>query len=100
LAYTLGIKQMTVLVNKMDDKNVNFSEERFNEIKSEILVYLKKVGYNPDKIRCIPISGWTGDNITKPSPNMPWYKGHTLLESLDDMEPPLRPTHLALRLPL
>lgn len=91
---------MTVLINKMDEKSVNYSEERYNEVKTEILAYLKKIGYNPEKIVCVPISGWCGDNISKPSDNMPWYKGHTLLEALDDFEAPKRATHLPLRVPL
>lgn len=73
---------------------------RFLEIQKEMLAYLHKVGYDEKKIRCVPISGWTGDNITTPSDKMKWFKGHTLLESLDDMDPPKRPTDLPLRIPL
>ncbi|KAL3911492.1 MAG: hypothetical protein SGARI_001620 [Bacillariaceae sp.] len=50
LAYTLGVKQMIVAMNKMDDKTVNFSEARYKEVKSEVAAYLKKVGYKPMKI--------------------------------------------------
>jgi elongation factor 1-alpha len=53
---------------------------------------LKKVGYNPEKIPFIPISGWNGDNMLERSPNTPWYKGPTLIEALDKIEPPKRPT--------
>jgi elongation factor 1-alpha len=63
----------------MDEKTVNYSESRFNEIKTEMASFLKKVGYNPDKIPFIPISGWAGDNMIEPSTNMPWYKGPTLI---------------------
>jgi len=45
--------------------------------------YLKKVGYNPEKIPFVPISGWTGDNMIEKSPNLTWFKGPTLLECLD-----------------
>jgi len=62
--------------------------------------YLKKIGYNPDKIPFIPISGWLGDNMVEASDNMPWYKGNTLIQSLDALEPPKRPKDKALRLPL
>mgnify|MGYP002631101592 CR=1 FL=1 len=51
-------------------------------------------------MRCVPISGWLGDNVVTKSEKMPWYKGHTLLEALDDFEAPKRPTHLPLRIPL
>merc|ERR1711935_516531 len=92
--------QMVVCVNKMDDKSVNYSQKRFQEIKDELTTYLKKVGYNPAKIEFIPISGWVGDNMIEHSDNMPWYKGPFLLEALDALNPPKRPTDKALRLPL
>lgn len=100
LAFTLGVKQMIVCVNKMDEKTVNWSEERFNEIKKELTDYLKKVGYNPEKIPFVPISGWHGDNMIEKSPNLSWYKGPTLLEALDAIIPPKRPVDKPLRLPL
>jgi len=100
LAYTLGVKQMIVLVNKMDDKSVNWSEARFNEIKSEVSNFVKKIGYNPDTIPFVPISGWLGDNMLEKSPNLPWYKGFTLLEALDNITPPKRPSDKPLRIPL
>jgi len=100
LAQTMGVKQMVVCVNKMDDKSVNYSEKRYKEIKDELTTYLKKVGYNPAKIEFIPISGWVGDNMIEHSDNMPWYKGPFLLEALDALNPPKRPTDKALRLPL
>ena len=100
LAYTLGVKQMIVAVNKMDDKSVLYNEQRFNEIKDEVSGFLKKVGYKPIKIPFVPISGWVGDNMIEKSANMPWYKGPTLLEALDNVNPPKRPTDKPLRLPL
>jgi elongation factor 1-alpha len=100
LAYTLGVKQMVVAVNKMDDKSVNYSQARFDEISKEVGAYLKKVGYNVEKVRFIPISGWNGDNMLEASTNMPWYKGPTLLAALDSLEPPSRPVDKPLRLPL
>merc|ERR1712204_35215 len=60
----------------------------------------KKVGYKPMKIPFVPISGWVGDNMLEKSPNMPWYKGPCLLEALDKVKPPARPTDKPLRLPL
>jgi elongation factor 1-alpha len=100
LAYTLGVKQMVVGINKMDDKSVNWSEERYNEIQRELSDYLKKVGYNPDKIPFVPLSGFHGDNLIERSDNLKWYKGPTLLEALDAIIPPKRPTDKPLRLPL
>jgi elongation factor 1-alpha len=100
LAFTLGVKQMIVCVNKMDDSSVMYGEPRYEEIKNEVSAYLKKVGYKPAKIPFVPISGWAGDNMIDRSENMPWYKGPTLLEALDAVTPPKRPTDKPLRLPL
>jgi len=91
---------MIVLVNKMDDKSVNWSEARYNEIKNEVSNFLKKIGYNPEKIPFVPISGWLGDNMLEKSSNLSWYKGPTLLEALDSVEAPKRPSDKPLRLPL
>lgn len=112
LAYTLGVKQMILAVNKMDSSEPPFSEERFNEIVKEVSSYIKKIGYNPKQVPFVPISGWHGDNMIEPSDRMPWYKGwevergdktvtgKTLLEALDQVQPPARPTDKPLRLPL
>jgi elongation factor 1-alpha len=112
LAFTLGVKQMIVAVNKMDSTEPPYSEKRFTEIKSEVSTYVKKIGWNPAAIPFVPISGWNGDNMLEASENMPWYKGwsverkegnasgKTLLEALDAIIPPARPTDKPLRLPL
>jgi len=100
LAFTLGVKQMIVGINKMDDKTVNWNQARYDEIKTELGKYLQKVGYSPDKIPFIPLSGWTGDNLIERSTSLTWYKGPTMLEALDAIIPPKRPSDLPLRLPL
>merc|ERR1719197_558195 len=91
---------MIVCMNKMDDSSVNYAEARYTEIKDEVSAYLKKVGYKQVKVPFIPISGWNGDNMIEKSANMPWYTGPTLLEALDNVNPPKRPTEKPLRLPL
>lgn len=104
LAFTLGVKQMIVACNKMDDKNVSWSQSRYEEIQKELDLYLKKVGYNPAKVPKIPSSGWTGDNlferVAADHPLGKWYKGPCLLEALDAIEAPKRPLDKPLRLPL
>ena len=112
LAYTLGVRQLIVGVNKMDSTEPPYSEARFEEINKELSSYLKKIGYNPATVAFVPISGWHGDNLLEPSTNMGWFKGwnverkegkaegKTLLEALDAILPPSRPTDKALRLPL
>ncbi|KAF8173548.1 translation elongation factor 1a [Mycena galopus ATCC 62051] len=110
LAFTLGVRQLIVAVNKMD--TTKWSEDRFNEIVAGASLFLKKVGYNPETIAFVPISGWHGDNLQEESINMPWFKGwskdtragvvtgKTLIEAIDATEPPIRPSNKPLRLPL
>jgi elongation factor 1-alpha len=100
LAYTLGVKQMIVAINKMDEKSVNWSQARYDEIVKETSSFVKKIGYNPEKIAFVPISGWAGDNMLEKSTNLPWYKGPTLLEALDNISEPKRPLDKPLRIPL
>merc|ERR1712158_289110 len=112
LAYTLGVKQMIVAVNKMDSTEPKYSEKRFQEIVKEVSGYVKKIGFNPKAIAFVPISGWHGDNMINATENMAWYKGwkverkegnadgKTLFEALDAIVPPARPSDKPLRLPL
>jgi elongation factor 1-alpha len=98
LAYTMGIKQMIVAINKMD--SAEYKEERFDEISKEVMNYLKKVGYQKTNVNFVAYSGFHGDNLITRSEKMPWYKGDTLLEALDKIDPPTRPSDKPLRLPL
>ncbi|KAL3692000.1 hypothetical protein R1sor_005651 [Riccia sorocarpa] len=100
LAFTLGVKQMICCCNKMDATTPKYSKARYEEITKEVSAYLKKVGYNPDKIPFVPISGFEGDNMIERSTNLDWYKGPTLLEALDNVSEPKRPSDKPLRLPL
>ena len=70
LAYTLGVKQLIVGINKMDSTEPNYSPKRYEEIVKEVSTYIKKIGYNPDTVAFVPISGWNGDNMLEPSPNV------------------------------
>jgi elongation factor 1-alpha len=100
LLKTLGVNQLVVVINKMDDQTVKYSEQMFNNAKQDVENLLKASGYNVTKIRFIPISGWTGENEVKPSTNMPWYKGPTLLQALDEFTEPPKPIDKPLRLPI
>jgi len=100
LAFTLGVNQLVVAINKMDDASVNWSQERYNEVKNEVSRMLKMIGYKVEKIPFVPTSGWTGDNLVKPSDKMPWYKGPTLIEALDTFEIPPKPLNKPLRIPI
>jgi elongation factor 1-alpha len=98
LAKTLGVNQLIVALNKMDD--AGYSEARYKEAKDTTEKMLKLVGFNTAKINFIPISGWKGDNLVKKSTNMAWYKGPTLAEALDLLEPPEKPVNKPLRVPI
>jgi elongation factor 1-alpha len=100
LAKTLGVNQMVVAVNKMDDVSVEWSEQRYEEVKDGVSRLLKMVGYDPNKIPFIPTSGWTGDNLVDKSDKMPWYDGPHLLEALDTFTTPPKPTDKPLRIPV
>ena len=100
LAFTLGVRQIVVAINKMDDNTVSWKEERYTEIKNEVTRMLKMTGFKVDKVKFIPTSGWTGDNLVKKSENMPWYKGPTLIEALNLLEVPAKPTNKPLRIPV
>ncbi len=89
LAFTLGIRQLIVAVNKMDDISVNYSKERYEEIKNEVSRMLRMVGFKIEKINFIPVSGWTGENLIKKTEKLPWYTGPTLIEAL---RPPRSPS--------
>ncbi|CAH1798236.1 unnamed protein product [Owenia fusiformis] len=117
LCYTLGVKQMILCANKIDNTEPPYSEKRFKEIAKECSAYVKKVGYNPKSVAYIPISGFHGDNMIEESPNMKWFKGwttetldkdkntitrsgKTLYEAIDNIQAPERPKSKPLRLPL
>jgi elongation factor 1-alpha len=98
LARTLGINQLIISVNKMD--MVKYDQKRFEETKKNVSELLKMVAYKPEGMLFIPTSAFVGDNIKDKSPNTPWYNGPTILEALDTLKEPEKPTTLPLRLPI
>lgn len=100
LAKTMGIRELIVTINKMD--KVNYSQQRFEEVKSEVSKLLHGIGFSSDQIKAyIPTAALKEDeNIVKQSENMNWYKGPTLLDSFDLLSPPEKPIDLPLRLPV
>ncbi|RLG15801.1 MAG: translation elongation factor EF-1 subunit alpha [Candidatus Nanohalarchaeota archaeon] len=98
LIRTLGVKSLIVAINKMDE--VNFDESAYTKAKDDIIKLLKSVGFKTDDIPYIPVSAWTGENVAKKAEQMTWYKGKTMLETLDDLPMPEKPTGKPLRLPI
>ena len=100
LLRTLGVNQVIGYLSKFDDPLVNYSEERYEICKAQFEKLLKQVGYDTSKVHIIPGSGWHGDNLVKKSEKMPWYKGPTLFEALDQQTEPEKPVGKPLRLPV
>jgi len=99
LMKVLGISQVIVVLNKMD--TVNYDEARFNQVKDEAIKLLKTIGYKTEEIPFIPISAFVGDNVVKKSDKTAWYRGPTLVETLDQyIKEPEKPTAKPLRLPV
>jgi elongation factor 1-alpha len=99
LAFTLGVGQLVVVINKMD--LVGYKEEVFNKLKSEVTDLLRAVGYrNPEKFTFVPAAAFYGENVTKLSDKMPWYTGPVFFASMDGFTVPEKPIGKPLRLPV
>jgi hypothetical protein len=72
LAYAFGIRSVVVAITQLDNLVIPYSRKRYEWCQSEILRYLKRVGFVQDRVACVPVSGLCGDNIIEPSKNMPW----------------------------
>lgn len=92
----LGIEQVLVAMNKMD--LVDYKKERFEEVKGELMGFLKNIGIKPRFV--IPISAKDGDNVAKKSEKMNWYDGPTILEALDKFKKSASPIEKPLRFPV
>ena len=98
LAQVMGLKQLVVALNKMDE--VGYEESKMKATKDAANKLLTGVGYKPEQLKFIPVSAWVGDNVAKKSDKMKWYNGPTLLEALDEIVAPTPPTDKPLRLPV
>ena len=99
LAKVLGIQQMVVGINKMD--NVGYDRVKFEDLKAQLMTLLKNIGYKTEALQFIPYSAYEGANAVKKSPDkMSWYTGPTLVESFDKFIVPAKPLDKPLRLPV
>ncbi len=98
LLKTLGVGQISILINKMDA--VKYDEAKFNGVKNDVTKLLQTVGYKIDQVQFIPISAFEGENVVRKSTQMPWYKGPTVVEQFDHFKEPEKPVNLPLRIPL
>jgi elongation factor 1-alpha len=99
LAFSLGLSRLIVAVNKMDEKSVSFSQQRFNKVSHEVETLLQKIGYAKDAYEIVPVSAWGKENLIEKSAKMPWQKS-TLLQAIDRLKPPKRPIDAPLRVSL
>jgi len=98
LAQVMGLGQLVIAINKMDE--VNYDQAKYNSIKGEVEKLLRSVGFKMEALKFLPISAWKGDNVVKKTDNMKWYAGKTLIETLDELNAPKIPTDKPLRLPI
>jgi elongation factor 1-alpha len=98
LLRTMGVSNISVIVNKMDE--VGYDEAKFNKVKEDVTILLKTVGVKIESVAFVAASGLKGDNVGKKSDKMPWYKGPTILEQMDNFPLPEKPTNLPLRMPI
>jgi elongation factor 1-alpha len=98
LSRTLGVNQMIVAVNKMDA--TDYDEAKYKALKEKVTALLKQTGYNPDEVPFVPVASLVGDNVVKKSDKMAWYDGKPLVEIMDSIKEPEKPTELPLRLPI
>lgn len=99
LARTLGVKQMIVAINKMDDTKPAYDKNRFETVKNEIEKLAKSVGYKEEQLQYIPVSAYIGDNV-KEKGKIDWWTGETILKAIDKFTIPEKPTKLPLRWPI
>ncbi|KAJ2892663.1 translation termination factor GTPase eRF3, partial [Coemansia aciculifera] len=99
---TAGVRHLVVAINKMDDKTVEWSKERYDEITSKLTTFLKNTGYNPKTdITYLPISGYTGAGVKeRVGSACPWYTGASLLDTLDGLQTIERRINGPLRIPI
>ncbi|AKB50302.1 Translation elongation factor 1 alpha subunit [Methanosarcina barkeri str. Wiesmoor] len=98
LSRTLGINQLIVAINKMDA--VEYSEKRYKEVVEQVSGILKMIGFKPGDIPFVPTSAFYGDNVVNHSEKTPWYKGVTMMEALNNLKVPEKPSTLPLRIPV
>ena len=95
LSKTLGVNQIIIAVNKMDMKE--YSEDAYKQVKEQVGTLLKSVGFKPDEIPFVPIASLHGDNVAKKSDKMSWYSGPTLLDAINNLKEPEKPTETSIK---
>jgi len=102
LAKTLGVHQLVVAINKMDDKTVSWGKDRYDEIVGKLTPFFKQSGFRPKDVTYLPVSGIGGENVKFPPAEgvCPWYTGPPLLQILEEIPLPKRDPKAPLRIPV
>jgi peptide chain release factor subunit 3 len=103
LVKTIGVKYLIVVINKMDDPTVEWSQERYDECVTKLTPFLKATGFVPKKdLQFLPLSGYTGANLKESLSKSvcPWFDGPSLLGALDQLPPLERKVDAPLRMPV
>jgi len=99
LAYTLGVEQLVVAINKMD--LVGYEKDVYEKLKDDLVSLLGGIGYkSPEELPYIPMSAYHGENVTKASEKMGWYDGPTVLQVLEELKESEKPVDKPLRIPI
>lgn len=98
ITYIFDIQNLIVAINRIDC--TNFSQERFEFIQNEIDHLLVKIGFKKEQYKFVPISSLNGDNLIEKSKNTPWWKGGTLIDLLNDVQPSVYKDEVGLRFPV
>jgi len=99
LAFTLGINQLVIAINKMD--LVGYDQNVYTELRKKLISFLTGIGYRKaDEFPYIPISAFYGDGVKSHSSKMPWYKGPALIEAVESLVEPPKPVDKPLRIPI
>lgn len=99
LARTLGVKQLIVAINKMDDTKPPYDKAKYESVKDEMAKLAKSVGYKDEQLQFVPVSAFVGDNV-KEKGKLDWWTGDSILKAIDNFEIPKKPTDLPLRWPV
>jgi elongation factor 1-alpha len=99
LARTLGVKQLIVAINKMDDTKPPYDKAKYESVKDEMAKLAKSVGYKDEQLQFVPVSAFVGDNI-KEKGKLDWWTGDSILKAIDNFIIPKKPTDLPLRWPI
>ncbi len=99
LAYTLGVDQLILAINKMD--KVNYDQEVYEKLREDIIPLLKNIGYRGvSDFHFVPISAYQGKNVAEPSEDLDWYSGPTILDALKELRESEKPVDKPLRIPI